>query len=57
MSFIKKTFLSNGDVELINDSVTRNSSYYIYNPQKDNILLVYIPGFGGDLGNYSFDRS
>ncbi|MBF0033204.1 DUF2920 family protein [Citrobacter freundii] len=50
---IKRTFISNCDTELSPLIETRTCSYHICNPKKDNLLVVYIPGFGGDLGNYS----
>lgn len=50
---INKTFISNADIELSSQTGTRTCSYHICNPKKDNLILVYIPGFGGDLGNYS----
>ncbi len=55
MSFTseKITFASNNDFEFGLGDKKRNCTYTIFNPLKNKGLVVYIPGFGDDLGEYS----
>ena len=50
---IKIDFPSNNDVELCINSDKRECSYHIFNPKEGNPVLVFIPGCGADLGEYS----
>jgi len=51
--FEEVTFESNNDFELGYQNKKRTCKYHIYNSVKNNGLVVYIPGFGSDLGEYS----
>lgn len=50
---MKIDFPSNNDVELGIISDQRICSYHIFNPKEGNPVLVFIPGFGADLGEYA----
>lgn len=52
--FHHHNFFTTNDFELNPNSIKeRTTSYIITNARKGNGLVVYIPGFGGDLGDYT----
>ena len=49
----REIFTTTNDFELAPHTKNRQSNYLIDNPNKNNGIVVYIPGFGGDLGEYT----